>query len=307
MNLEDQTNQQSNTADIESHPSTSTPTPEKDVTKEHTQPAKKTCPAQENKKSAISVLEADINRLYQKRSTGLLSTADRILLNKKELELNKQKNLIKNLQQNQQRQQKFRENRKRAIEEAFMDNPELKEKLKMRSTPGQPRIETDQPGLMNAIVNLATHGCGADDRRRSEKLRTIKTLEEMTTELKHMGFNLSKSAVYLRLLPRSSNTYQGKRHVNTVPVRLLRAENDSHSRHTDTSFASATIHSLEEIASLLGQKEVTFLSQDAKARVPIGITVANKQAPLMMHVEYKVRLPDHDFVKAPSHKLVPDV
>ena len=27
----------------------------------------------------------------------------------------------------------------------------------------------------------------------------------------------------------------------------------------------------------------------------------------MMHVEYKVKLPNHDFVKAPRHKLIPDV
>ena len=27
----------------------------------------------------------------------------------------------------------------------------------------------------------------------------------------------------------------------------------------------------------------------------------------MMHIEYKVRLPDHDFVKAPGHNFFPDV
>ena len=67
---------------------------------------------------------------------------------------------------------------------------------------------------------------------------------------------------------------------------------------------TASICALEKIAALLGQEEVNFLSQDAKARVPIGITAANKQAPLMMHVEYQVRLPDHDFLKAPGHKLI---
>ena len=64
---------------------------------------------------------------------------------------------------------------------------------------------------------------------------------------------------------------------------------------------------MEEMASILGDSEVTFLSVDAKARVPIGITAASKQAPLIMHLEYKVKLSDHDFVKAPSHKLIPDV
>ena len=46
---------------------------------------------------------------------------------------------------------------------------------------------------------------------------------------------------------------------------------------------------------------------DDKARVPIGLTAANKQSPLMIHVEYRVQLSDHDFVLAKSHKLVPSV
>lgn len=64
---------------------------------------------------------------------------------------------------------------------------------------------------------------------------------------------------------------------------------------------------METIASVLGPDSVTFLSQDDKARVPIGLAAANKQAPLLMHVEYKVSLPDHDFVIASGHKLIPSV
>jgi hypothetical protein len=41
------------------------------------------------------------------------------------------------------------------------------------------------------------------------------------------------------------------------------------------------------------------------ARVHIRITVASKQAPLLMHMEYRIRLPDHDFVV--GHKLIPCV
>ncbi|GBN50027.1 hypothetical protein AVEN_95582-1 [Araneus ventricosus] len=42
--------------------------------------------------------------------------------------------------------------------------------------------------------------------------------------------------------------------------------------------------------------QVFFLSQDDKARVPLGITTANKQAPILLHIEYRVCLPDHDWV-----------
>lgn len=69
----------------------------------------------------------------------------------------------------------------------------------------------------------------------------------------------------------------------------------------------ASIRALETIASILGPHSVIFLSEDDKARVPIGLTAANKQAPLLMHVKYKVSLPNHDFVFASKHKLIPSV
>lgn len=50
---------------------------------------------------------------------------------------------------------------------------------------------------------------------------------------------------------------------------------------------------------------MAVISQDDKSRVTIGITAANKQAPLLMHLEYKVTLPDHDWVIAARHKLIP--
>lgn len=57
----------------------------------------------------------------------------------------------------------------------------------------------------------------------------------------------------------------------------------------------------------MGNDQVAILSQDDKARVPIGITAVNKQAPFLMSVEYKVTLPDHDWVVATRHKLIPSV
>lgn len=122
-----------------------------------------------------------------------------------------------------------------------------------------------------------------------------------------IGFPISRSALYTRLLPRRSDTSEGKRHVKTVPVRLIRAQNESHSKHVDGLFCTSTIKYVEEICSLLGPDEVCFISQDDKARVPLGITAANKQGPLLMHVEYRVSLPDHDWVVAAKHKLIPSV
>ncbi|GBN16417.1 hypothetical protein AVEN_256447-1 [Araneus ventricosus] len=53
--------------------------------------------------------------------------------------------------------------------------------------------------------------------------------------------------------------------------------------------------------------QVFFLSQDDKAHVPLGITAPNKQVPILIHAEYRVYLPDHDWVITERHKLIPSV
>lgn len=132
-------------------------------------------------------------------------------------------------------------------------------------------------------------------------------MNELTDELKKDGFDISRSGVYLRLLPKRINSIEGKKHVNTAPVKLVRPENNLHRQHIDGKFCIANIKYLEELSSFLGPNEVCFISQDDKARVPIGMTAAHLQAPLVMHLEYRVQLPDHDWVVAGQHKLIPSV
>jgi hypothetical protein len=61
---------------------------------------------------------------------------------------------------------------------------------------------------------------------------------------------------------------------------------------------------LEELTSLIGPKYVYFMSQDDKARVPIGLAAENKQFPLLMRLECKISLPDHDWVSTARHKMI---
>lgn len=126
----------------------------------------------------------------------------------------------------------------------------------------------------------------------------------MIDELKKLAFEIYRSALYLRLLPRNSKSHEGKRHVKTVPVKLCRSLANQHRNHQDTDFCRSTIQDLETISSILGPNQVCFISQDDKARVPLGITAAHKQAYMLMHLEYKVTLPDHDCVVAECHKLI---
>ena len=66
---------------------------------------------------------------------------------------------------------------------------------------------------------------------------------------------------------------------------------------------------LFNLPEIMGSEQVFRLSQDDKARIPLGLTAANKQAPILMRYEadYRVTLPDHNFVIAPTHKLIPSI
>lgn len=185
--------------------------------------------------------------------------------------------------------------------------PEIKKRLCIRGKQGRPRLEDDQPELLKQIISIATYASASHARRNDESYRSVKTLNELTEKLKQDGFNLSRSGTYLRLIPKRMSSQEGKLHVKTVPVKLLRSQNEAHSKHPDGKFCRATLRSLDEIASVLGPNQILYMSQDDKARVPIGMTAAKSQAPLLMHVEYKVTLPDHDWVIAARHKLIPSV
>ena len=151
-----------------------------------------------------------------------------------------------------------------------------------------------------------TAGAGADFRRRTDVLNACKTLDDLHNLLKK-GYVLSHQDLYLRLIPRRSGTIEGKRHVLTVPVKIRKAQNTIRNKHEDAKFCFATKQYMKDIASLFGAENVFVPSVDNKAKVPIGVTAANKQSPLIMHVDYEMRLPDHDFVKTTKHKLTPPV
>ena len=138
-------------------------------------------------------------------------------------------------------------------------------------------------------------------------IRAVKTLDQLTEALNREGLELKRSSVYLHLLPRNHRSIEEKRHVTTAPVQLYKSQNSKYASHPSAKFARASIRSPEEVAAILGPAEVAFHSQDDKAKVPIGLTAANKQAPILMHMEYQVTLPDHDFVVASKHKLIPSV
>lgn len=125
---------------------------------------------------------------------------------------------------------------------------------------GRPNLESNQPSLSKTIADIDLFGSAAGDRRRTESIRSVKTLDELTQELRKIGFDISRSGTYLRLIPRKSNSAEGRRHVSTVPVKLIRAQTDHHKSHLDSKFAETSIHYLENIAFILEPDQVFFIS-----------------------------------------------
>ena len=49
---------------------------------------------------------------------------------------------------------------------------------------------------------------------------------------------------------------------------LYKSQNSKHASHPSKKFSRASIRLLEELAEILGSAELTFLTQDDKAKVP---------------------------------------
>ena len=91
-------------------------------------------------------------------------------------------------------------------------------------------------------------------------------------------------------MPNRVDTRDGRRHVQIAPVKLLRPETNLRKSNPDRMYAKSFTDDMKNIDEQFGNAAVTYLSFDDKAKVPIGLTAAKSQAPLLMHVEYKVNI-----------------
>ena len=126
-----------------------------------------------------------------------------------------------------QRQRKRRAEKKKVIPEMSSQSTSNASKLKKftHASSGRPSLEDAYPQLHQLIVELATAGAGADFRRRTNVLNACKTLDDLHAGLLKEGYVMSRQALYLCLIPRRSDTFKGKRHVGTVPVKIRKAQN----------------------------------------------------------------------------------
>ena len=94
---------------------------------------------------------------------------------------------------------------------------------------------------------------------------------------------------------------------NSCPCQTFSSSKKATLQPSCYEIRSCNNQALEEIAGLLGPKQVTFHSQDDKAKVALGLPAENKQVTVLIHMEYEVWLPDHNFTIAPMRRLTPSV
>ncbi|CAF4098835.1 unnamed protein product [Rotaria sp. Silwood2] len=272
-------------------------------------PKDKRQPAQERAYKELSAINDRIASLIQVKQMGLLTAENRKQLRQLMKERKTKTYAIRRLQSRQRASTRYRTKRRKIVEHLFETKPELHPQLKKIYRPGggRPRIEEQCPDLLQIIEEIAKVGGASDDRRRSETIRPCLTLDDLREKIRQRGYDIKRTTLYYRLLPHRASSRDGRRHINTAPVRLRRAQNDDHGKHEDGHFATATIRYMKDLASIFGNDCVLYLSQDDKCKVPLGLPAARVQAPMLMHLDYRISLPDHDWVVAPRHQLTPSV
>lgn len=175
-------------------------------------------PAQEQIKTQISIINSDLVGLFNRKANGFITKEQESELKEKKTKKKELEQLLKRKIDNQNRAKKSRESKKIKLAKLCETNPEIQTVLSIRNKPGKPRLEVDQPLLLKAIIDIAVHGSVAHEKRQADIYRSIKTLDDLTQQLKNDGFNISRSGVYIRLPPKRSTSIEGKRHVSTILV-----------------------------------------------------------------------------------------
>ncbi|CAF0887164.1 unnamed protein product [Adineta ricciae] len=243
-------------------------------------------PAQESVLKDLKEISERIANLIQVKSMGLLTAENQKTL-KKLIEQKKQRTTdLKRLQSKQRASTRYRERKKRRVEQLCAANPEVAAELSKIFRPSTMRmqIEDDCPDLLQIIAEIARVG-GASDN----KGKTCLSLDDLKDKIKERGYEIRKASLYYRLMPNRSLSHDGKKHVVTVPVRLRRLQGIQPAvKHEDSHFTSASLRHIKDLAGIFGNDCVFYLTQDTKAKVKIGRPAAKGQAPLIMHMDYEI-------------------
>ena len=152
-------------------------------------------PAQESVLKDLTEISERIANLIQVKSMGLLTAENQKTL-KKLIEQKKQRTTdLKRLQSKQRASTRYRERKKRRVEQLCAANPEVAAELSKIFKPNTMRmqIEEDCPDLLQIIAEIARVG-GASDN----KGKTCVSLDDLKDKIKERGYEIRKSSLYYR-------------------------------------------------------------------------------------------------------------
>ena len=142
-------------------------------------------PKQDSLQDSINSVNSQILKLQESSRLSILDDeTKKVIKNKIEQSSKVKKKLEKQLRrvkQNQKHQKKFTVKKRRAIKMTIQQYPEIAPILKgfNRDKPGNPRIECDQPEILEEILKIAEIGSACSDRRRDNTIRTVRTLNQL--------------------------------------------------------------------------------------------------------------------------------
>ncbi|GBP32605.1 hypothetical protein EVAR_25965_1 [Eumeta japonica] len=148
-------------------------------------------PAQETLMKKIGLLQQRINILTEARDTGIAKDDVHNEIKKLRKELKEDEKSLKKKRDSAKRAKKFRAKEKLEKNERHRNNPAA---ALPRTDPGQPSLVDTQLALLETIINIAIHGSAADERRRTEMIRSCLTLSDLHERLMLMGFQILEAA-----------------------------------------------------------------------------------------------------------------
>lgn len=144
-------------------------------------------PAQDKLREQLNLESRNLARLNAMKESGLATQEEKS-------QLGKSTKLVKKLESELKRKQNLavysrnvREKKKKKMEELKAIYPEMaveiSNKSGTRTSAGRPRIEENFPTLLQTIVDIVAPEASADERRRSELLRSCTSLDDLKKEL----------------------------------------------------------------------------------------------------------------------------
>lgn len=121
------------------------------------------CPAQEELRKRIYLLQEEVDLLKKRDAANLLSDDEEKLIKTKRFEIEECKKLLRAKEQNAVRNRNHRKEKRAAEKELCLVDPTLKKKLKVRETVGRPVCEFNED-ILESIHEIAMYAVHQDDQ-----------------------------------------------------------------------------------------------------------------------------------------------